>query len=113
MDVAFFVDSKLRQLRFAAFAVINKMCAQAVWSKIAVVKRAYRKPPTSGFCPSPESLWGEMTWEHVQKLEDMLRFFHVSCKDRVEKLKPQSRIKMLGNFDTHAGDAFYTANEKD
>ena len=69
---SFFVDSKLRQLRFVALAVINKMCPQAVWSKIAVVKRAYRKPPTNGFCPSPEPLWGEITWEHVQKLEDVL-----------------------------------------
>jgi hypothetical protein len=37
------VDSKKRQLRFSAFAVANKMPKLAPWTKIAVLKRAYRK----------------------------------------------------------------------
>jgi hypothetical protein len=104
-----YVDSKKRQLRFSAFAVINKMCERAVWSKVAVVKRAYRKPPINGFCPSPEISWGDYGWDHMQKLEDILRFFHGSCKSLVDKLKPHSRIQLLGNIDIAATEAFYGA----
>jgi hypothetical protein len=106
-----YVDSKKRQLRFSAFAVINKMFDQAVWTKPAVIKRAYRQKPTNGFCPSPEAAWGEFPWLHVQTLEDILRFFHVSCKDSMDKLKPQSRIQLLGNIDIAATDAFWHAKD--
>ena len=106
-----YVDSKRRQLRFAAFAGVNKMCPQAVWSKIAVVKRAYRcKPTGNGFCPSPEPPWKDFHWAQLQKLEDLLRFFHGSCKDIiVYKLNPQSRIVFLANVDIAAAEAFYAA----
>ena len=85
-----FVNSKKRQLRFSAFAVINKMCAKAVWSRMALVKRAYVKKPVHGFCPSPESPWAEFSEAHLQKLEDVLRFFHVGCKDIVDQMEPPS-----------------------
>ena len=49
-----YVDSKVRQLLFAAFAVVSRMCEDAPWAKVASIKRAYRKKPTRGFCPSPE-----------------------------------------------------------
>ena len=104
-----FVDSKKRQLRFSAFAPVNKMCAEAVWARMAVVKRAYRKPPTAGFCPSPEPLWGDISWTHMQRLEELLRFFHVSCKDNVDSLAPQSRIQLMGNIDITAAEAFIMA----
>ena len=108
---ACFVDSKKRQLRFAAFAVVNKMCEQGVWSRMAVVKRAYRKQPSNGFCPSPEAAWGTFSWAHLQKLEDLLRFFHGSCKDLVDKMKPQSRILFLGNIDVAAAESFWAAKD--
>ena len=38
-----FVDSSLRQLRFAAFAVANKVPVEFPLAKIAIIKRAYRK----------------------------------------------------------------------
>jgi hypothetical protein len=106
-----YVDSKKRQLRFAAFAVINKMCEQAVWSKIAVVKRAYRKKPVNSFCPSPEAAWGEFAWAHLQKLEDLLRFFHVACKAIVDTKTPQSRIQLLANIDIAAAETFWAAKD--
>ena len=102
-----FVDCKKRQLRFSAFAVLNKMCPQAVWSKVAVVKRAYRKKPINGFCPSPEPSWGECSWDKLEKLEELLRFFHGSCKGIVDKMQPQSRIQLLGNIDIAAAEAFF------
>ena len=106
-----FVDSGKRQLRFAAFAVVNKMHAQAVLSRTAVIKRAYRSKPTNGFCPSPESRWAEFSWSHLQLLEELLRFFHVSCKGVLADLPPQSRIALLGNIDVVAAEAFWFAKD--
>jgi hypothetical protein len=40
-----YVDSKRRQLRFTAWYPVNKMCPEAVWARMAVLKRAYRKQP--------------------------------------------------------------------
>ena len=106
-----FVDSKKRQLRFSAFAAANKICQQAPWTRIAVIKRAYRKKPVSGFCPSPESQWEKFEWAHLEKLEELLRFFHVSCKASLAKLKPQSRNKLLANIDVAATDAFWAGKD--
>ena len=55
------VDSKNRQLRFSAFAVANKIDAHAPLTKIAIMKRAYRKKPSLGFCPNPEAAWATST----------------------------------------------------
>ena len=104
-----YVDSTKRQLRFAAFEIVNKMCEQAVWSKIAVVKRAYRKKPVMGYCPSPEPAWAKFAWAHVQMLEDVLRFFHVACKAIMDEMKPQSRIQLLANVDIAAAETFWAA----
>jgi hypothetical protein len=49
-----FVDSKTRQLRFSAFGIANKIHEQAPLTKIAVMKRTYRKKPCLGFCPNPK-----------------------------------------------------------
>ena len=83
-----FVDSKKRQLRFSAFAVANKIFQQAPWTKIAVIKRACRNKPTNGFCPSPETAWGDFEWDHLQKFQELLRFLHGACKPWLDKLKP-------------------------
>ena len=80
-----FVDSKKRQLRFGSFGVVNKMCEQAVWSRMAVLKRAYRKPPTNGFCASPEPAWTNFTWGELGKLEDLLRFFMYLARSSVSR----------------------------
>ena len=52
-----FVNSKTRQLRLGAFTLINKLPTECPRSKIAILKRAYRKPPLYGYCPSPEATW--------------------------------------------------------
>ena len=49
-----YVDSKQRQLRLSAFALVNKMPAQTPRAKIAVLMRAYRKSPSRTYCPWPE-----------------------------------------------------------
>jgi hypothetical protein len=102
-----YVDSKKRQLRFSSFGVINKMDARCPLSKVAVVKRAYRKPPVNGFCPCPECAWGDFGYEHAEKLEEILRFFHGSCKEIFAVMPPHSRTHILGNIDIAAAEAFW------
>jgi hypothetical protein len=104
-----YVDSKRRQLRFTAWYPVNKMCPEAVWARMAVLKRAYRKQPQNTYCPCPESAWGEFNWDALQLLEDLLRFFHVSCLAHLNKLGDVSRIMLLGNIDIAAADAFFVA----
>ena len=48
-----FIDSSRRQLRLSAFAVANKIPQQAPLTKMAVMKRAYRKKPTIGLLCEP------------------------------------------------------------
>ena len=103
-----FVDSKKRQLRFNAFHVANKMGQDCPWSKVAVIKRAYRKKPTLGYCPSPESEWTKFDVERVKLLENMLRFFHADLSGLVGVLEPSERNRMLASVDIAAADAFYT-----
>ena len=107
-----FVDSKKRQLRFAAFAAANKVCEQAPWTRIGIIKRAYRKKPTYGFCPSPESQWGKFAWADVERLEELLRFFHVTSRPSLDRLDPQSRNKLLANIDVAATEAFWVGKDE-
>jgi len=102
-----FVDSKKRRLRLCAFGAINKMSVQHQWVRVAVLKRAYRKKPSNGFCPNPESHWGEYDDGAMNKLEELLRFFHVACKPFFEKLQPQSRAKVMADIDIAATDTFF------
>ena len=104
-----FVDSKKRQMRFSAFAVVNKMCENCPLSKVAVLKRSYRKPPVSGFVPNPEPGWGDCKWQHLRILEELLRFFHAACKDDVVKMEVKSQVKFWGNVDTAAAEVFWNA----
>jgi hypothetical protein len=105
------VDSNLRQLRLHAFGVMNKMCEEAVWSRIAVLKRAYKKKPNKGFCGSPEPAWTTFSWAQLRKLEELLRFFHGSCTPITDKMASKDRIKLVGNIDVVAADAFFNAKD--
>ena len=67
-----FVNSKLRQLRFGAFGVVNKLNAKFPRVKIAVIKRAYRKTPAGGWCPNPEGAWLAVSEQILQIAEDLL-----------------------------------------
>ena len=104
---ACFVNSKKRQMRFSAFKVAYRMCTEAPCAKVAVMKRAYRKKPSNGFCPSPEEAWANVEWNRLRKLEEVLRFFHATCKQKLEALKPQSRNTLLANIDVAAAEAFF------
>ena len=56
-----YVDSKFRQLRFAAFAVADKMPDKFPLTQIAIIKRAYGKKPCTGFRQNPDSEWTTVT----------------------------------------------------
>ncbi len=62
-----------------------------------------------GFCPSPEAAWGAYGWEHLESLETLLRFFHDTCQEALDKLPPHSRIQILANIDVAATEAFFAA----
>ena len=55
-----FVESGRRRLRLSAFGVVNKLPMSATWTKIAVMKRAYRSKPNGGYCASPEVEWTKL-----------------------------------------------------
>lgn len=109
-----FVDQKKRQLRLNAFAIVNKIPAECPRSKIAVLKRAYRKTPSYGFCPSPESKWGDAKWEDLRSLEAVLHYFYATCKDAVAALPDAGRqAAFLANLDCAAAEAFVSSTSKD
>ena len=80
---ATFVDSKKRQLRFSAFAVANQIDDDLPLTKIGVLKRAYRKKPSHGYCPNPESDWTKIDTVKMARLEDILFFSIQSVRCRL------------------------------
>ena len=88
---------------------MNKIQGQALLTKIAVMKRAYRKKPSLGLCPNPETAWTAFPMANVQPLEGLFRFCHRICKAFLDKLPPQSRTKVQANIDVTAADTFLIA----
>ena len=74
-----FVDQKQRQLRLHAFVEINKVSNHCPRTKIAALKRAYRKKPSYGLCPSPETKFHTADFGHIVRLEELLHYFHSYC----------------------------------
>jgi hypothetical protein len=105
------VDSMLRRLRLNAFSLANKFPENRPRPKVAVLERAYRKPPSYGFCPTPEANWANIEIAEMLKLEALLRYFHVTCKDTVAKAFVngiQGRA-FLANVDVAVTDALITS----
>ena len=99
-----FVDSKQRQLRLTAFAQANKLPAQCPWTKIALVMRAYRKPPHRTWCPSPEPVWAKCETHWLEKVEDLLRYFHKHMEPAVAGMASHDRLKLLSNVSCVVAD---------
>ena len=70
--VCTFVDSKQRQLRLSAFALVNKMPTETPSATIAVLMRAYRKTPSRTYCPYPEGWWSREVKAPLVVLEQAL-----------------------------------------
>jgi len=100
-----FIKSEKRRLRLSAWRIINKMPSQAMWSRMAVLKRSYRQPPQSGYCPSPEPFFALLSPRTILSLEELLRFFHTAVAG-TDKIASQSRIQVLSQLDICAVDTF-------
>jgi len=108
-----YVDPKKRQLRLVAFAEVNKLPLAAPRSKIAVLMRAYRKEPSRGFCPSPESAWARLEAESILRLEQLLHYFHVTLMPILEKMTESARRALLSNVSLVAAEAVIAAKSQE
>jgi hypothetical protein len=109
-----FVDAKHRQLRLQAFTDVNKMCVECPRVKVAVLKRAYRKKPSYGFCPTPEAKWSKYDVKALSGLEELLHYFHVDLKNAVALNRgEQAQAVFFANVDCAAADAFLQSDAKD
>ena len=108
-----FVNQKHRQLRLQAFVETNKVNINCPRTKIAALKRAYRKQPSHGYCPTPDAKFHKSPFSMVVKLEELLQYFHVCCKDAVAALGGEHQQEaFLANVDVCAAEAFVAAPEK-
>ena len=74
-----FINSNRRQMRFAGFGVVNMIAAQFPRTKIAIIKRAYRKKPgdtNDPWCSNPEDTWTTVAEPILQSAEDLLLYMH-------------------------------------
>ncbi len=63
-----YVDHKKRALPLQAFGSVNALPNELPRSKVAILMRAYSKPPSKGVCPCPESSWGKLKTKHIMNL---------------------------------------------
>ena len=106
-----FVNQKLRALRLSAFAVVNKIDKRCPRIKVALLKRAYKKTPSYGFCPSPEAAWASKLFEELEPLENVLHYFHVEAKAAVAAiLDDTQQHTFLANVDCAATEAYFLAS---
>ena len=98
-----FVNQKHRQLRLQAFMETNKVIMNCPRTEIASLKRAYRKNPSHGYCPTPEAKFHKAPLSMVLKLEELLHYFHVCCKAAVAVLGTEHQHDaFMANVDVSA-----------
>ena len=108
-----FVDPKQRQLSLQAFAEVNKVPLQFPRVKIAMLMRAYRKPPNRTWCPPPETVWtsGTKVWT-LYKLEAVLRYFQCTCKPAVAGMQSLMSALLTAKVAVAAADASIMCKER-
>ena len=99
-----FVDSKQRQMRFAAFGVLNKIGVAYPWVKIAILKRVYKKPAKSNWCANPETWWANVPKAQMDSAEQLLRYVHATAV--AADWEPSKKTSWLGNVDIAIAYAF-------
>ena len=102
-----FVNPHLRRLRMDAFAHCNTLPIEMPHVKVAMIKHLYVDAKLQhGYCASvslksmrslSESAAGRTA---SAVAEDVLRFFHVDCKEAMENLAGGFNIKFLGRYAT-------------
>ena len=109
-----FVDPKQRQLSLQAFAEVNKVGLEFPRVKVAMLMRAYRKPPNRTWCPPPETTWTSSTkGQSLTKLEAVLRYFQCTCKPAVAGMQPLKWVALTANVACAAADAFIMCKERE
>ena len=109
-----FVDPKHRQLSLQAFAEVNKVELAYPRVKIAMLMRAYRKPPNRGWCPPPETMWTSTAKVHsLYKLEAVLRYFQCTCKPAVADMQSLKLATLTANVAVAAAEAFIMCKERE
>jgi hypothetical protein len=104
-----FVNQKVRSLRLSAYGLVNKIDGRCPRTKVAVLKRAYRKEPVYGYCPTPEAAWGSKLFIDLEPLENVLHYFHVEADAAVAAMYPEDKRHLfLANVDCAATEAFIT-----
>ena len=106
-----FVDPKQRQMSLAAFAEVNKLPLTVPRVKLAMLMRAYRKPPQRGWCPTPEAAWATREATSLQHLEAVLHFFHSTCKPAVAGMPTLDIAVLLANAHCAATEAYITCKD--
>jgi hypothetical protein len=101
-----FVDSKQRQLRLSAFALVNKMPQQTPRAKIAVLMRAYRNMPNKTYCPCPEGWWPREDMAHLVVLEQVLHYLQGTCKSAVADMPLPKQHTFKANTHVLAAEAY-------
>jgi len=70
------VNSEVTRLPLTAFREANKISNDCPRTKIAIIQRAYMMTPNSqGYVPVPEGCWARVTKAHLQKLEQLLKYW--------------------------------------
>ena len=107
-----FVDPQQRSLRLSGFAVANKLPSWAPRTKIAIIQRSYRKNPTGGLCPDPETMWSKLPTCDIEKIEEMLYYYQVACDSLWKTWEPGKSQEFLANVAIAAADAAMTKGHK-
>ena len=101
-----FADSKQRQLRLLAFAVLNKMPTETPRAKIAVLMRAYRTTPNKTHCPCPEGWWSKEDMSTPGISEQVLHYFQGTCRSAVADMPLPTQHTFKANTHVLATEAY-------
>ena len=108
-----FVDPKQRQMSLQTFAEVNKLCLTLPRVKLALLMRAYRKPPQRGWCPTPEAAWATRDVASLRQLEQVLHHIQGTCKPAVAGMPPLELAILLANAHCAAAEAYITCKNAD
>ena len=80
-----------------AYGEANKLPIWAPRLKRALIQRAYRKTPINGYCPGPEPFWAKAPVHDLEKIEELLFYFQVTCLAFLSKLDKMTRMDFETN----------------
>ena len=106
-----FVNPNGRKLRWASFGQANLLGCSRPRAKVATLMRAYRKEPTRGYCPVPEATIFKHEDVDLEAWEELLYYFHWTCKDAVASVSGDVGFKLIVNIDIATAEAMSKAQK--